>query len=111
MTSLVCPLLLPNLRIYGLFTDSRWSLGVIMYELLYGETPFYAESALGIYKNIKNYKVTYFVFIARKNLVAIDNVHLALYSKDTFIFGECRVRIRIRKRKIGNEGRYIVCYG
>ncbi len=38
------------------------------------------------------YEVIYLVFIARVNLVAIDNVHKALYSKDTCMFGECRLK-------------------
>ncbi|TNN49279.1 Rho-associated protein kinase 2 [Liparis tanakae] len=50
-----------------------WSVGVFIYELLVGETPFYAESLVGTYGKIMNHKNT---------LIFPDDVEMSQSAKD-----------------------------
>lgn len=48
---------------YGKEVD-WWAVGVVMYELLVGEPPFFAESAMGIIRLLRDHEVISRSFLA-----------------------------------------------
>ncbi|KAM4713160.1 rho-associated protein kinase 2-like isoform 2-T4 [Anableps anableps] len=67
-----------------------WSVGVSLYELLVGETPFYAESLIGTYGKIMNH---------HNALVFPDDVEMSQDAKDII-----RAFLTDRKVRLGRTG-------
>lgn len=61
-----------NEGIYGREVD-WWSVGIFLYEMIIGETPFYAESLMNTYARIMNHS---------KELAFPDDVELSPSAKD-----------------------------
>jgi serine/threonine protein kinase len=74
-----------------------WSLGIIIYELLYDEVPFYSESLVGTYGKIMNHEKT-FSFP--------DEPELSSDCKNLISKFICRSEIRLGKESVDNIKRH-----
>ncbi|VDD74359.1 unnamed protein product [Mesocestoides corti] len=68
-----------------------WSLGVVMYEMLFGETPFYSENLIQTYSQIMNFEKTF--------KIPEDEGHVSDAAKDLLKRFICD-----RKQRYGRNG-------
>lgn len=78
-----------NERTYGRECD-WWSVGVFLFEILYGDTPFYADSLVGTYGKIMNHK---------NSLYFPDEVKISKEAKDLI----CSF-LEDREKRLGRDG-------
>jgi serine/threonine protein kinase len=72
---------------YGIGVD-WWSIGIILYELLCDEVPFYSESLVGTYGKIMNHE---------DNFAFPDDVELSKEAKDLITKLICKQELRLGK--------------
>lgn len=90
---------------YGAECD-WWSLGIVMYEMLYGETPFYAESLVDTYGKIMNHEAKFTLPPSTssqknaddENLESSDAVMISEEAKDLIRKLICRAEVRLGRR-------------